>query len=366
MTIHEVFPYLIVRDAPAAIRFYQRAFGATEKFRLTEPSGRVGHAELDFGGTVLMFADEFPEFGVVGPQSLGGTTFAIHLHVDDADEALRVAVEAGATLVRAAEGRVLRRALRTHPRSLRARVAARAQPRGRHARGDAAALHRAVPGFVSRAAFLFLGLASLLVQDWRRVEPGFALEFRDHASHPEYRTEWWYSTGHLEDKYGAAYGFQFTIFRRGLDPRPLNGDSSACAKCSRVTWPWPTSLHGSSHAERLRRAGPLARSSEERLELTLEDWSLTLDEGGALQIAAGDPANGIGLELELSACKPLVLHRGSRLLAQGPGGRQRLGLRELDAARRWREWSGSTACCAACAARPGSITNGARVSSVRA
>ena len=103
MTIHEVFPYLIVRDAPAAIRFYQRAFGATEKFRLTEPSGRVGHAELDFGGTVLMFADEFPEYGIVGPATLGGTTFAIHLHVDDADEALRVAVEAGAVLVRPAK-----------------------------------------------------------------------------------------------------------------------------------------------------------------------------------------------------------------------------------------------------------------------
>ena len=100
--IHELFPYLIVRDAPGAIRFYQRAFGATEKFRLTEPSGRVGHAELDFGGTVLMFADEFPEYGIVGPQTLGGTTFAIHLHVDDADEALRVAVEAGAILVRPA------------------------------------------------------------------------------------------------------------------------------------------------------------------------------------------------------------------------------------------------------------------------
>jgi uncharacterized glyoxalase superfamily protein PhnB len=103
MTIHEVFPYLIVRDAPRAIEFYQRAFGATEKFRLTEPGGRVGHAELDFGGTVLMFADEFPEYGIVGPASLGGTSFAIHLHVDDADEALRIAVEAGALLVRPAK-----------------------------------------------------------------------------------------------------------------------------------------------------------------------------------------------------------------------------------------------------------------------
>jgi PhnB protein len=51
MKIHEAFTYLRVRDATSAIAFYQAAFGATEKFRLTEPGGRIGHAELDFGGT---------------------------------------------------------------------------------------------------------------------------------------------------------------------------------------------------------------------------------------------------------------------------------------------------------------------------
>jgi uncharacterized glyoxalase superfamily protein PhnB len=102
MAIHEMFAYLRMKDAAKAIDFYQRAFGASEKFRLCEPSGRVGHAELDFGGTTLMLSDEFPEYGIRGPESLGGTTLTIHLHVDDADALIRRAVAAGATVVRPA------------------------------------------------------------------------------------------------------------------------------------------------------------------------------------------------------------------------------------------------------------------------
>jgi PhnB protein len=98
MKIHELFPYLHLQNAPKAIEFYTQAFGAREKFRLTEPGGRIGHAELDFGGTILMLADEFPESGIRGPEAVGGTTVTIHLHVDDADEAIRRAVEAGADI----------------------------------------------------------------------------------------------------------------------------------------------------------------------------------------------------------------------------------------------------------------------------
>jgi uncharacterized glyoxalase superfamily protein PhnB len=96
MSIHEVFPYLCVRDAAKAIDFYVQAFGAREKFRLTEPSGRVGHAELEFGGATLMLADEFPEYGIVGPETIGGSSVTIHLHVDDADAVIASAVAAGA------------------------------------------------------------------------------------------------------------------------------------------------------------------------------------------------------------------------------------------------------------------------------
>jgi len=100
MKIHELFAYLRVRNAANAIEFYGKAFGATEKFRLSEPSGRIGHAELDFGGATLMLSEEFPEYGIRGPETVGGTSMSIHLHVDDADEAIRRAVAGGGTVLR--------------------------------------------------------------------------------------------------------------------------------------------------------------------------------------------------------------------------------------------------------------------------
>lgn len=103
MSIHEVFAYLHVRDAGAAIEFYCKAFGATELFRLTEPGGRIGHAELDFGGTTIMLSDEYPECGIAGPKAGGPTSITIHLHVDDADAVLERALAAGARLDRPAQ-----------------------------------------------------------------------------------------------------------------------------------------------------------------------------------------------------------------------------------------------------------------------
>lgn len=100
--IHELFAVLRVKRAAEAIAFYEKAFGAKEKYRLVEPSGRVGHAEIDFGDTTLMLSDEYPECEIYGPETIGGTTFCIHLHVDDADAAIQRAIDAGATLVRPA------------------------------------------------------------------------------------------------------------------------------------------------------------------------------------------------------------------------------------------------------------------------
>ncbi len=97
--IHEVFPYLRVSDSVAAISFYERAFGANERFRLVEPSGRVGHAELQLGPAVLMLSDAFPEHGLHAPQDGHDSACSIHLHVDDADALAAHAVEAGATLL---------------------------------------------------------------------------------------------------------------------------------------------------------------------------------------------------------------------------------------------------------------------------
>jgi uncharacterized glyoxalase superfamily protein PhnB len=93
-------PYLRLRNAERAIEFYARAFGAEELMRLRDPSGRIGHAELRIGESVVMLADEFPEYGVVGPESLGGTTVSLSLIVDDADATIRRAEAAGATVLR--------------------------------------------------------------------------------------------------------------------------------------------------------------------------------------------------------------------------------------------------------------------------
>jgi uncharacterized glyoxalase superfamily protein PhnB len=98
--VHEVYPYLRVHDAGQAIEFYARAFGAKEQFRLTEPSGRIGHAEIKIGPAIIMLSDEYPEGDIRGPRSLGGTTFSIHLHVENVDEAFARAVSAGAAVIR--------------------------------------------------------------------------------------------------------------------------------------------------------------------------------------------------------------------------------------------------------------------------
>lgn len=97
--IHEVFAYLRVRDTAAAIRFYAQAFGATERFRLVEPSGRIGHAELTLGPAVLMLSDAFPEWGLTAPPGDTDIGASVHLHVDDCDAVVAAATAAGATLL---------------------------------------------------------------------------------------------------------------------------------------------------------------------------------------------------------------------------------------------------------------------------
>ena len=98
-SIHEVFPYLRVRDVSAAIDVYKQAFGAEEGFRLAEPSGRIGHAELKFGSFTVMVSDEYPEHGIQGPEACGGTGSSIHLHVADVDAMTKQAADAGATII---------------------------------------------------------------------------------------------------------------------------------------------------------------------------------------------------------------------------------------------------------------------------
>jgi PhnB protein len=100
---HGPRPYLVAANAAGCIEFYKQALGARERFRLAEPSGRIGHAELDIGGAVLMIADEHPERDVRGPRSIGGSPVTIHLYVEDVDATMRRAEAAGAKLRRPVE-----------------------------------------------------------------------------------------------------------------------------------------------------------------------------------------------------------------------------------------------------------------------
>jgi PhnB protein len=100
-TPRQLCPYIVVKGAKEAIDFYVKAFGAVVDFTLVDPTdGRIGHAELLFGQTHLFIADEYPDFGAVGPDSIGGSPVKLHLAVDDADAFVAHAVAHGATILR--------------------------------------------------------------------------------------------------------------------------------------------------------------------------------------------------------------------------------------------------------------------------
>jgi PhnB protein len=91
-----VTPYLTVNDAARALDFYKRAFGAQEVMRMDGPNGKIGHAEIKIGDSIVMLADEMPGTGARSPQSLGGTTGGVMLYVENADTVFNQAVTAGA------------------------------------------------------------------------------------------------------------------------------------------------------------------------------------------------------------------------------------------------------------------------------
>ena len=101
--ITTVIPYIVVKGGAAAIAFYQKAFDAEEIFRMTDPSdGRIGHAELRIGGSVVMLSDEYPDFGAVSPDTIGGSAVTLHLATNTVDADLDRATKAGATILRPA------------------------------------------------------------------------------------------------------------------------------------------------------------------------------------------------------------------------------------------------------------------------
>ena len=98
-----VTPYLIVADGAGAIAFYQQAFAASLRLRLDRPDGKIGHAELVIGDSVIMLADEYPPLAARGPAAYGGSPVGLHLYVEDADAVTARAVAAGARLVHPVE-----------------------------------------------------------------------------------------------------------------------------------------------------------------------------------------------------------------------------------------------------------------------
>ena len=97
---HTVTPYLCCKDASRALDFYKNVFDAVEVMRWTDTSGKIGHAEITLGDSMIMLADEHPEIGVLSPQSLGGSPVALHIYVDNVDAVAAKAVDAGARLLR--------------------------------------------------------------------------------------------------------------------------------------------------------------------------------------------------------------------------------------------------------------------------
>ena len=98
-----VIPYLIVADGAAALAFYQQVFGARVRMRLGGPGGKIGHAELEIGDSLVMLADEHPAMGALAPPTVGGTPVSLHLYVEDVDAVAAKAIAAGASLKRPVE-----------------------------------------------------------------------------------------------------------------------------------------------------------------------------------------------------------------------------------------------------------------------
>jgi PhnB protein len=99
----QVTPYLCINGASDAIEYYSKVFDAKERMRMPAPDGKIGHAELQIGESVIMLADEFPEMGALSPTTIGGTPVTISVYVQDVDDVFKRAVDGGAKSLRAVE-----------------------------------------------------------------------------------------------------------------------------------------------------------------------------------------------------------------------------------------------------------------------
>ena len=209
-------------------------------------------------------------------------------------------------------------------------------PGGRFApgRGPRAGLRPRVRSIMPPWSRLRLLLAAALIaclpagagwaQTWRQARPGYRLQFpRDHASHPEYRIEWWYYTGNLADSSSRRFGFQLTFFRAGVRNRPDNPSRWAVRDLFMAHLALSDlETGGFRFAERMNRAGPgWAGASEESYRVWNGSWEATLGIGGRHRLRARDEDFGVDLEL----------HPGRKPLLHGQAGLSRKGSQEGNA-----------------------------------
>jgi len=95
-----VTPYLFIKGAASAIDYYKNIFGAKERMRMPGPNGRVMHAELEIGNSVIMLADENPQVGARSPETIGGASCSFHVYVENVDAIVQKAVDSGGKLAR--------------------------------------------------------------------------------------------------------------------------------------------------------------------------------------------------------------------------------------------------------------------------
>jgi predicted secreted hydrolase len=175
------------------------------------------------------------------------------------------------------------------------------------------------------ALALLLAASVAAGSQWATVAAPLTLSFpRDHGSHPEFRTEWWYVTGTLTDDAGHRFSFQLTFFRRGLDPSPPQAGASALRAREVLAGHLAVADIAAGKvlfAERVRRiAAGLAFASADDLQIVLDDWEMRRLASGAVSLSADDRDVGTGVKLELHPEKPLVLQgEGGVSLKGGPG-----------------------------------------------
>ena len=161
---------------------------------------------------------------------------------------------------------------------------------------------------LATAVVLVAGVAAQS-DDWRRAAPGYRFEFpRDHASHPDYRLEWWYYTGNVRAADGRSFGYQITFFRVGVEHTPANPSRWAVRDLFMTHLAITDIDRGAFHfVERLNRAGPgWAGADVDRYHVWNDDWTAGLDADGAHRLRAADGDSGLDLRLEVG--KPPVVH----------------------------------------------------------